>query len=122
MKELSKSEYEIMEELWNSDGGLSVKQIQEKLRENKIDWKVQTITTFLTRMEKKGFVKSGKEGREKHYIPSISKNEIPYLHARGLVDRYFDGSVQKLIVALSGGKISAEKAKELEELIDNKVE
>lgn len=39
------------------------------------DWKVQTVCTFLTRMEKKGLITIEKRRRNSRYIPVISREE-----------------------------------------------
>lgn len=114
-KKLSETEMVIMKELWKIGKPISVKELAEWFSTTQqIEWKVQTISTFLTRMERKAYVKSTKCGKAKLYAPVITEEEIQSIEAKGLLENYYEGSFKKFLVALSGGKISSEKADELE--------
>lgn len=122
-KKLSDTEMLIMKELWKIGRPISVKELAEWFSSTqKIEWKVQTVSTFLTRMERKKFVKSTKSGKAKLYSPAISKEEMQSIEARGLLENYYEGSFKKFLVALSSGKISNEKADELEKWLNEQKE
>ena len=59
----------------------------------KMDWKVQNVGTFLTRMEQKKFVKSTKVGKNKLYESAISEEESQGMKVRGMLEKYYEGSV-----------------------------
>ncbi|MEG0688295.1 MAG: BlaI/MecI/CopY family transcriptional regulator [Hungatella sp.] len=123
-KKLSETEMLIMTELWAIGKPISVKELAEWLLiRKKIDWKVQTISTFLVRMEQKGYIHDRKSGKAKLYYPAFSSEEIQSIEAKGLLENHYDGSFKKFLVALSSGKISDEEADKLERwLIEQKEE
>ena len=122
-KKLSETEMLIMKELWKIGTPISVKELAEWFSSvQKIEWKVQTISTFLTRMERKRFVQSAKKGKTKFYSPVISEEEIRGIEANGLLENYYEGSLRKFLVALSSGRISNEKADELEKWLNEQKE
>lgn len=122
-KKLSETEMVIMKELWKIGKPTSVKELAEHFSAiQKIEWKVQTISTFLTRMERKGFIKSAKKGKAKLYFPIITEGEIQSIEAKGLLENYYEGSFKKFLVALSNGKISSDKADELEKWLNEQEE
>lgn len=117
-KKLSETEMFIMEELWRVGRPISVKELADRFHSQKIQWKIQTISTFLVRMEKKKFIESVKKGKGKLYFPIVSSEEIHTIEAKGLLENYYEGSFKKFLVALSNGKISEEKADELEKWLN----
>ena len=62
----------ILSILLNSDDDLTLSEIMEKAyaRFHK-EWKMQTVATFMARMELKGYISSYKVGRYTHYKPEI---------------------------------------------------
>ena len=117
-KKLSDTELFIMEELWALQRPMSARELEQWFLGKGIEWKIQTISTFLTRMEQKGYIRSEKCGREKVYFPIVSREEFQGKEARGLLENYYEGSLQKFLIALSDGALSEEKAKELEEWLE----
>lgn len=122
-KRLSETEMLIMKELWKIGRPISVKELSEwLLTSQKINWKVQTIATFLTRMEQKKYIKAIKNGRAKVYTPLITEEYMQSMEARGLLENYYDGSFKKFLLALSSGRISNEQADELEKWLNEQKE
>lgn len=70
---LSEAEELIMAVLVKSDEDLTLEELaqQVNLRFGK-QWKIQTICTYLTRMQKKGYISIYRIGRYSHYHPEIS--------------------------------------------------
>ncbi|WP_314723496.1 BlaI/MecI/CopY family transcriptional regulator [Enterocloster bolteae] len=122
-KQLSETEMLIMKELWKIGRPISVKELAEWFSTVQgIEWKVQTISTFLTRMERKKFVESVKRGKAKFYYPAITEDEIKSIEARGLLENYYEGSFKKFLVALSSGRISSQEAEALEQWLNEQKE
>lgn len=122
-KKLSETEMLIMQELWAIGKPTNVKSLAEWLLTTKnIDWKVQTIATFLTRMEKKKYVAFQKGEKAKEYFPAITREEMKGIEAKGLLEDYYEGSFKKFLVALTSGNISDEKADELEQWLLERTE
>ena len=61
-----------------------------------ITWKLQTICTFFTRMEKKGLITTAKNGRYTYYYPVLSFEEYVQKELDELCNAYF-GSDRKLL-------------------------
>jgi len=91
---LPECEEQLMVILWNSNESLTLFQLEDKAKKrfNK-HWKIQTIATFMKRLELKNFVKATKIKASNnrmytHYDAIVSKdayirerfNEICYLH------------------------------------------
>lgn len=69
---LSECEEMILSILLDSDEDLTLTEIMEKAKERfQKEWKMQTVCTFLARMELKGYISSHKVGRYSHYRPEI---------------------------------------------------
>lgn len=121
-RNLSETEKRIMRELWKIGEPVSANELQRHFYEQNTDWKIQTISTFLARMEQKGFVSSAKKGKSKVYTPMFSEAEMKGIEARGFLENYYEGSLKKFLVAFSKGKISEEKAASLEQWLDEQEE
>ena len=74
---LSECEEMILSILLNSDEDLTLSEIMEKawIRFRR-EWKMQTVATFMARMELKGYISSYKVGRYSHYKPEITLHEF----------------------------------------------
>ena len=63
----------ILSILLNSDEDLTLTEIMEKAKVRfQKEWKMQTVATFMARMELKGYISSYKVGRYSHYKPAIT--------------------------------------------------
>ena len=60
------------------------------------DWKVQTICTFLTRMEKKGLIKIERKRKSSRYTPAISREEYLKQVFSEVSRLYFNGNIKQL--------------------------
>lgn len=61
---LSETEYELMEFFWESDRKLSFREILDYFNEiKKKDWKKQTLSSFLTILQKEGHIKTDISGK-----------------------------------------------------------
>lgn len=122
MKRLSETEMSIMEELWKIGKPVSAKELEQIFLLKQKKWKIQTISTFLVRMENKKYISHEKKGKAKMYFPIIEKNEIEKIEAKGILDAYYNGSLKKFILALSNKKISEREAEELERWLNGQNE
>ena len=60
------------------------------------NWKPQTVCTFISRMEKKGLLKSEKVGRVSYYEPLIPYEAYIQMELEELCDVFFDGNKKKM--------------------------
>ena len=73
------------------------------------DWKQQTVMTMLVRLEKKGFLRSEKNGKERDYYSVISESKYMGIEAESLKNRFGATKMSGFLKALySDGKISDE--------------
>lgn len=117
---LTKSEEEIMELLWETNGSMSSKEILDYFNEhcNK-DWKKQTLNTFLAKLLQNGFIERISEERRYLYVPVISKMEYKQKEAEQFIRDCYNGSFMNFISALSGGEmISREEAEEIRKMLE----
>lgn len=122
-RKLSETEMLILKEMWKIGKPICVKELADWFSVNKkIEWKVQTIATFLTRMERKNFVKGRKTGKVMIYEPTITEEEMQSIEAKGLLENHFGGSFKQFLVAFSAGSISNEQAEELEKWLNEQKE
>ncbi len=123
MKEilLSDSEKEILSWMWEADREYSYKDVFLKFGENSDkQWKKQTISTFLTRMEKKGVISIRKTDGKYYYKPALNKCQYERKRARYILDSFFCGSLNQFMVALNGGEsLSDEDAAELRKFLED---
>lgn len=113
--DLSKTELEILQVLWDNGGEMSPRDIWDIFLSRGKDWKRQTLNTLLLRMEEKGVI-------EKHWgSVRVLCTELEFRHAQcqEMVRDSFNGSLNQFMAAFTGNsKISLEDAKELEELVE----
>ena len=64
------------------------------------DWKQQTVLTMLVRLEKKGFLKSDKNGKERNYYTVVSEDEYIWIEAENFRKRFNGGKLSGLVKAL----------------------
>lgn len=72
----SRCELKVMKVLWESKEDLSLQPIMMAANDNTgNDWKPQTISTFLARLVKKGWIEGYRKGRYVYYRPLITRTE-----------------------------------------------
>ena len=94
LKELTRAEEQIMQELWELEKGF-VKDIIDRLPEPKPAY--NTVSTIVRILETKGFVKHESFGKSHRYYPSISKEEYRNFATGKLLSAYFDNSVESIL-------------------------
>lgn len=94
IKELTKAEEQIMQELWDMGGGF-VKEVIERLPAPKPAY--NTVSTIVRILETKGFVEHQAFGKSHRYVPKIQKQEYKKLITGKLLSTYFDNSPKRLL-------------------------
>ena len=98
--ELSQSEREIMEVIWDRGTAVTAGELLEVFAGRA--WKAQTMSTFLSRLARKGALRGERQGRCTRYSPALSREEYRQRQARRLVDELYGGSLSGFLSALSG--------------------
>lgn len=94
---LSRSEKEVLSVIYDNKEKMSLNGILELVNKKyNHTWKPQTVSTFLCRAVKKGYLKSYREGHHIFYVPSIEwctalKNDL-----MNFTYMYFDGDIDKM--------------------------
>ena len=113
------SELKIMGVLWR-EGDVTAKHISDVMKEE-TGWNMNTTYTLIKRCIKKGAV----ERSEPHFMchALISQEEVQEAETEELINKIYDGSVDKLFAALLGRKkLSAEQIEKLKQIVEEEEE
>lgn len=122
IKKLPDAEFEIMKAIWYSEEPITSPELTEKLKRSlpDKDYKPQTVLTMLTRLEKKGFLRSEKDKKERSYYSLVSEREYLAVEQESFRKRFAGKSFSGLVKALYDGEsVSEEELNELRTWIDN---
>lgn len=64
-----------------------------------------SVRTILRRVERKGFITHRQHGRAFIYVPRVDPDTVARGVVRRLVDRFYGGSVEQLVLGLVDGKM-----------------
>ena len=118
-KELTKAEEQIMHYLWKIEKGF-VKDIIEQFSEPRPAY--TTITTIIRILVRKGFIGYHQYGKTNEYYPLVSKSIYVDNHLKGIVKKYFNGSITKFASFFAqDNSLSITELEELNKLIDNQI-
>lgn len=109
------SELKIMGVLWR-EGDVTAKHISDVMKEE-TGWNMNTTYTLIKRCIKKGAV----ERSEPHFMchALISKEEVQKAETEELINKVYDGSVDKLFATLLGSrKLSARQIEKLKQIVE----
>lgn len=93
---LSDQQYQVVQALWAVGEG-SAKEVQTQ---SGLDLAHTTISTILSRLEKRGVLSSQSKGRERVYTSLISENDVQRSMVSSLVSTLFKGDPKALLAHL----------------------
>lgn len=94
---LSECEEMVMTIVWDSDSAPDLAETRKRVNVKfGKTWKPQTVSTFLTRLVRKGFLTSYRKGRYAYYEPVVKKDEYCAAEITRIADLYFAGDTEKL--------------------------
>ena len=109
------SELKVMDVLWKS-GDTPAKEIAKALTQE-LGWNVNTTYTLIKRCIKKGALERSEPGFLCHAL--IPKSAVQEAETDELINKIYDGCVDKLFAALlSPKKLSAEQIEKLKQMVD----
>lgn len=112
---LADSEMKVMEVLWK-EGDSSAKHVADVMNE-RYGWNINTTYTFLKRCIRKGAVERREPGFVCHAC--IALEEVQRSETEKLLDKVFEGSVDKLFTALLGSrKLTQEQLHDLKRMVE----
>ena len=109
------SELKVMEVLWR-EGDCTAKHISEVLKEA-VGWNMNTTYTLIKRCIKKGAI----ERTEPHFMchALVAREIIQQAETKELINKLYDGSVDKLFAALLNSKqLSDSQLEHLKQIIE----
>lgn len=111
IKKLPDAEFEIMKTVWHMEPPITSALLTEKLRLllPQKNWKPQTVLTMLVRLEKKGFLTSVKNGKERQYSPAVSEAEYLQIEADSLRRRFHGSALNGFVKTLCADKDFSQK-------------
>ena len=96
-EKLAECEEMIMSILWSSEEDLDLMTVAANAKERfGKEWKLQTVATFMTRMEKKNYIGIYKISRYSHYHPVVSLDEYRKGKMEEVGELLFDGDFEKM--------------------------
>lgn len=97
-QELTICEAQVMKVLWDSDTELTMPEIMEKAnKQYGYDWKPQTVSTFLARLYKKGYIMRVRSSRTFYYSPLKNRREYVEGNLKNILTVWYNGDKDKLI-------------------------
>lgn len=113
--QLSETEKQIVEFLWEHDGETETKDIYSHFKEQKEEWARQTLNTLLLRVAEKGIIERPQRGMVK---AKYSRAEYDSLCCREFVETRFNGNIANAIRCYYNGPIPENEAQELIDCIN----
>ena len=108
------SELKVMNVLWK-EGDVTAKHISDVLKEE-VGWNMNTTYTLIKRCIKKGAIERSEPKFMCHAL--IPKEEVQEAETRELVNKIYDGSMDKLFTALLGRKkLSKKQIEDLKKIV-----
>jgi len=118
-KDLSETEMDIMNLLWEKSKKMSASEIAEHFKER--NWKMTTVSTFLSRMIEKNVIASERSGRKFLYYATATKKELRKRQAWDFIQYNFS-SVKDFVLALGDENLSEAEAQKIEEMLSKREE
>lgn len=110
------SELKVMDVLWK-EGDTTAKHIAEVLTAQ-LGWNVNTTYTLIKRCIKKGAIQRSEPNFMCHAL--IPKEDVQEAETTELINKVYDGSVDKLFSALLGRKkLSAKQIEKLKQIVNS---
>lgn len=119
---LTNTEAEIMSIFWDSGKeSFTFRELTDYSQEYlEKDWKKQTLSTFLSNLQKMGLLEVKVSGRNYIYYPVYSREEYINKWARDLIRTEFGNSLSRFVAAFTGGsRLSKEEADEIRKMLDD---
>lgn len=102
------------------DEVMSIQEITARINSKyKKDWKLQTVSTFLSRAVKKGYLEMKRNGRSFDYYPLVPEEEYGRREIVKCVEDWGGGRLGNLIASFAEtGKLSAEEREHIRGMLD----
>ena len=113
---LSQAEWKLMNAIWDRHPA-SARDVMERV-EGDADWAYTTVKTMLTRLEKKGALKSRLRANTTLYQPVLTRDKARRSALRAVLDAAFDGAFGPMMQFLvAEDNLSKEQREEIVRLL-----
>lgn len=112
-QDLSKCEGMVMKTIWSSGDILTMQEITVKV--NALfhkTWKTQTVSTYLARLVKKGYLSMERQGRVFYYHPLIAEEDYAQREITKCMDMWGNAKAGALLSAFTQAKGLTEEERE----------
>lgn len=117
---MSDSEKKVMKIIWDNGGSIYFPDLMEIVTQQGVQWKTETIRTFIKRLVAKGILKAERDGQMSHYIATISENEYLEQQVKNFVSTVFGGNAKGLLASLfNQGSLNKKDLEELKQFWDD---
>ena len=115
MKRLPDTELEVMKALWQV-GPSAPRAVLEDALES-FGWATNTVNTYLTRLEKKGFVQVERDRRGNHYTAIVTQEDYQAFDSKAVLSQLY-GTPRNFVAALVRGGLEKGEIDQLRSLLD----
>lgn len=117
---LTECEVIVMKVIWESDEVMSIQEITSRINlKYKKDWKLQTVSTFLGRAVKKGYLEMKRNGRSFDYYPLVTEEEYGRREIVKCVEDWGSGKLGNLIASFAETRrLSQEEKDHIRRMLD----
>ena len=117
--DISACERLVMKIIWDSTEDLALQEVMDRVNQgNDKSWKPQTVSTFLARLVRKGFLTVYRKGRYSYYQPAVSREDFWKATMRENAQFFNKGDVGAMACCLCDDILSAEDIKRLKKKIN----
>jgi predicted transcriptional regulator len=117
--DLGASELEVLRVLWDT-GAATVRDVMLRLEKKGRRLAYTTVLTYLTRLEKKGFVVSDKGGLAYVYRAKLTRERVRKSRIRSMLSQLYDGAAGPLVLQLVRmEQLEPDEIRQLQELIES---
>lgn len=96
---LPEAEFDVMQAVWEGEAPMTTNYLMKAIG-NKKGWKAPTLISFLVRLEKRGFISSCKQGKERLYTPVAQRDRYLLQVTERFVAKYHSGSFVNVLDVL----------------------
>jgi BlaI family transcriptional regulator, penicillinase repressor len=115
--DVTDTELAILQVLWDQ-GATTRRFIADILYPGGGDAHYATVQNLLGRLERKGFVRSTRDGNVLFFAATVEKDELIRRRIQGLADKLCDGSIVPLVMTLMRSqRLSADEVEQLESFV-----
>lgn len=115
--QISDSELALMRIIWARGGTALFAQVMEELESKGVDWKKNTVLTFLSRLTEKKLLSIKKIGHRNEYAALISEDDYLTMQTRTFLNKVYEGNVKGLVATLVQQELlSSDEVQELRKM------